>query len=410
MPGSRGGPTAGEPTNEPPMTLSQRRTLALVVTGFGAMLNLYAPQPVLPLLRDAFGVSAAVAATTVTATALAVALVGPFAGAASDAWGRRPVILVALAGVALPTLLCAFADSISMLIVLRFAQGLFIPAAFAAALAYASEEWPPGQRGRATTYYISSNIVGGFIGRVIGGVAAEFGDWHMAFLVLGAANVVCAVVVALTLPASRQSATDTRLGRAIAQMPRHLADPMLLSAFVVGFCILFAMVTAFTYVNFHLAEPPWSLGPGALSWLFCSYLVGVILLAVSGRLIDTLGPRIAVMIAAGIAVIGGLCLLATPLWVIALGLVLLCLGTFVCQSATTRFVGANAVEGRSAAAGLYLAFYYGGGALGAVLPGFAFQRWGWTSSVAIMLCAEFLIITIAAIAWRRAEGRPAVAT
>jgi MFS transporter, YNFM family, putative membrane transport protein len=41
---------------------------------------------------------------------------------------------------------------------------------------------------------------------------------------------------------------------------RLLATPGLPAAFGVGFCILFAFVGTFTYVNFVLARPPLGLG------------------------------------------------------------------------------------------------------------------------------------------------------
>ena len=41
---------------------------------------------------------------------------------------------------------------------------------------------------------------------------------------------------------------------------RHLATPGLPAAFGVGFCILFAFVGTFSYMNFVLARPPIGLG------------------------------------------------------------------------------------------------------------------------------------------------------
>ncbi|WP_167858600.1 MFS transporter [Methylobacterium nonmethylotrophicum] len=386
-----------------------RRRAGLSAAGFGAMLNLYACQPILPDLQRAFGVSPARAALTVTATAAAVALVAPVAGAVSDAAGRKPTIVAALALIALPSLACALAPSLDVLICLRFLQGLFMPAAFAACLAYASEEWPPALRGRATTLYVTANITGGFLGRVIGGLAAEWGDWHAAFLVLGLANLLAALAVAMLLPRSRGAPAATGFGTAVAAMPRHLGNPALLSAFAVGFAVLFCLAGVFTYVNYHLAAAPFGLSAGELSWLFGTYLVGLLILPVSGRWIDRFGPRRAILLAIAGSALGGGLTLAPTLWVIVPALVLVCLGAFVCQAAATAFVGRGAAHHRSAAAGLYLGFYYAGGAAGAFLPGFAYARLGWPGVVAVVLAVEAAAALLVYSAWRDPAPEPRLA-
>jgi hypothetical protein len=46
----------------------------------------------------------------------------------------------------------------------------------------------------------------------------------------------------------------------IAAMIEHWRNPRLRAAFGIGFCILFAFIGTFTYVNFVLVRPPLSLG------------------------------------------------------------------------------------------------------------------------------------------------------
>ena len=56
--------------------------------GFFAFLNVYSMQSVLPLVMDDFEASPVQAGATVGATVLAVALVSPYMGMLSDAFGR----------------------------------------------------------------------------------------------------------------------------------------------------------------------------------------------------------------------------------------------------------------------------------------------------------------------------------
>ncbi len=76
------------------------------------------------------------------------------------------------------------------------------------------------------------------------------------------------------------------------------------------------------------------------------------------------------------------------------------------QAAATAFVGRSATHHRSAAAGLYLGFYYAGGAAGAFLPGYAFARFGWPGCVALVLAVGAAAALLVRSGWR--EPAPAL--
>ncbi len=375
-----------------------------MVAGFCSMINLYAPQAILPLLSERFSAPPVRVALTVTATALAVGLIAPIAGAFSDAKGRKPVIMAGLFLTAWPTLACALVPTLDLLILFRFLQGLFMPAVFVATLAYVTEESAPSERGRASALYVTSNVMGGFAGRMIGSAAVEWGDWHMAFVTLALLNLIGAGLVRRLMPPSRNFKGSAGFATSVASIPRHLRNSQLLSCFVVGFGVLFSQVAVFTYLTFHLAGPPFSYGPLVLGGLFISYLVGAAATPFSGRLIDRFGHRRVLGGATLVASLGiGLTLLPA-LAVILIGLSLLCLAMFLCQSVTTGYVGLAATRDRSAAAGLYLAFYYSGGAVGAFLPGFAYLRGGWTACALLAVIVQACVGALATYAWRETPG------
>jgi len=115
---------------------------ALFVTGFGAFLNLYATQPLLPGFRQLFRTSEVMASLTVSAPVLAVATVAPVVGVLADAVGRKRVIVAAMLALAFPTALAGTSAGLGELIAWRFLQGVFIPGIIAVSIAYISEESP----------------------------------------------------------------------------------------------------------------------------------------------------------------------------------------------------------------------------------------------------------------------------
>ena len=74
-------------------------------------------------------------------------------------------------------------------------------------------------------------------------------------------------------------------------------------------------------------------------------------------------------------------------------------GVFACQAAASSYVGKAAGKARSSAAGLYVAFYYLGGGLGSILPGFFWDQTGWLGCVVLILCLQTVILLIAYKLW-----------
>src|SRR6202789_2461846 len=252
------------------------RALAIATAGFSAFVNLYSPQSLLPELARGFGVGAGDISTLMTATTAASALTAPFTGALADVFGRKRLITAAGFAVVVPTLLMMFADSVTQLAILRFVQGLLLPPIFTVAVAYVGDEWPPAEVPRVAGLFISGSSVGGFCGRFVTGAVADLFGWRASFLAVALLTLLGALIVTLALPRERSFVRSGGLLASARQMLAHLRNPRLLAIYAVGFGVLFNFVGAFTYVNFHLAAPPYLFSSSLLGALFATYLAGSI--------------------------------------------------------------------------------------------------------------------------------------
>lgn len=268
----------------------------------------------------------------------------------------------------------------------------------AVAIAYLGEAWEGGV-GRALAALVAGNVVGGFAGRVLAGVTAERWGWRAAFLALGAVTLAGAIGVWRWLPeAARRGTQAPRGARDLRERVGALLRPGLVATYAVGFNVLFSLVATFTCVAFYLAEPPFQLGAGALSWMFVVYLAGAVVTPFAGRWIDVAGPRRTLLVATGCGLAGAAITLAPRLWTVAMGLVLCCSAAFVSQSASTSFLHRIAPrDAVASASGVYISSYYVGGSAGGIFPVFAFQAGGWPACV-LVICAVQLVTV--AIAWR----------
>src|SRR6476660_6750517 len=71
----------------------RRSVLPVVLAGFTAFLNLYATQPLLPLLMRVFNATHFAVSLTVTASTMGVAIAAPIVGRLADLIGRQRVII-----------------------------------------------------------------------------------------------------------------------------------------------------------------------------------------------------------------------------------------------------------------------------------------------------------------------------
>jgi YNFM family putative membrane transporter len=374
--------------------------LPVVLAGFCAFLTLFAPQPILPLLADVFHTSNVMISLMVTASTLGVAMAAPLIGQMADRVGRKRVIVLSAATLGVATLLTATSTNLSALLFWRFIQGVATPGVFSVTTAYVHDEWPPARAASAISAYVSGTIVGGFSGRVIAGFAAGRFGWRWAFIALGCISLSIAAYLWARLPPARKFALPKTPVPLIEGLAEHLRNKPLVAAYLVGSCVLFSITALFTYVAFHLAAPPFSLGPGPLGSIFAVYLVGAAVTPLAGRRIDKERSHKKMLLrAAALGTVGALVTLIPNLWAVIAGMAIASTGVFIAQASTTTFVGVAAKQNRALALGLYVTFYYAGGSLGGTAPGWLWQTFGWPGCVALVVAVQMVIAGVAMVSW-----------
>ena len=356
---------------------SQRAVLAVLYTGTAAVYaDMYIAQPILPLLSRAFAIRPATAGLSVSVVVLAIALASSVYGLLSDAVGRKSVMVWSCLLLTIPTLLCAVAPSFPLLLLARGVQGLLIPGLSGVAVAYLGDRFSGAELGGIVGRYVGASVAGSLTGRVLSGFVADHFSWRAPFAAFAVVTLVAAVAMARVLPQDRIVGTVQWRG-AYGGMFNHFRNRQLLGAFLIGGTLFFAYIGIFTYLPYYLIGAPFHLSTGLVSSVYIVYLTGVITSPLAGRLAHRMTrPAILAMgmVIAGIGIAGTL---VVSLPVIVVSLIVLCGGMFVAQSTAPTFVNLTAREAKGSASALYLAFYYTGATFGSVLPGFAWQAWGW---------------------------------
>jgi len=370
---------------------------ALLLAGFATFASLYDVQPLLPALSAQFGVAPATASLALSASTIALAAALFVAGSLSESLGRKLPIVASLGLSSAITFLCALVPNFSSLLALRLFEGIAISGVPAIAMAYISEEVAPEALGSSMGLYVAGTALGGMSGRFVVGVVADHAGWRASLMAIALVGVVCAVAVALVLPASRNFTPQRQSALEHVRAYRaHTMDAGLPWLYATSFIIMGAFVTIYNYIGFRLIAPPFRLSQSAIGAIFVVYLLGGAASAIMGRLADRYGRRNVLWISEAIFLGGVLLTLSNDLVTIVAGIAILTVGFFGAHSVASSWVGRRARFNRAHATALYLFAYYLGSSVLGSLGGVVFGNAGWNGTViaVALILAVALVIAV----------------
>src|SRR3954471_2773334 len=149
--------------------------VVLVDTSFYAAIT-----PLLPDLTEQFGLSKSGAGLLAAGYPVGTLVGGLPGGVLAAKVGVRPTVLIGLALMVLSSIAVAFADSILVLDLARFVQGVGGAASWAGAMAWLAGAAPREKRGQMIGSAMGAGIAGALLGPVIG-VLADLAGFELVF-------------------------------------------------------------------------------------------------------------------------------------------------------------------------------------------------------------------------------------
>mgnify|MGYP006289054413 FL=1 len=383
----------------PPATSAglQASVFALVSAAFT---TIYITQPVLPVIQEAYHISAPRASLSISVVILGITLANLPFGALADRWSIRPIILAGGLMVVGGNAVCAAAASFPLLVAARFVQGLFIPALTTCLAAFLARRLPSHRLNVVMGTYVSATVAGGLGGRLLGGLFHPALNWRWAFVVAAGLVALACGVAWRGLP--REAAQRQRQTAPMGFL-QLVGQGALLKNFVVAFSAFFVFSSVFNYLPFYLAGPVFAAPTRTITLMYLAYLIGIVIGPLAGELSNRLGNGRTM--AAG-AVFFGLSLGGTlypALAAVVIGLVGICAGFFTVHAAAAGWLNRNLVSSRGRANSLYVLFYYAGGTCGITLGGMAYEVWAWPGVVGMGIA--MLLVPLVIGVWGAAAGQ-----
>ncbi len=151
-------------------SLEVRKLWVLLMAAFVDMIGYAMVFPLLPFYAVRLDGSAQVIGLMVASFSIAQVAASPLWGRFSDKWGRRPGLLIGLAGSSVAFLIFGFADSLWLLFVSRFAQGAS-GGTTGIMQAYIGDSVPPEDRAKALGWLSAATSAGVMVGPAIGSLS-----------------------------------------------------------------------------------------------------------------------------------------------------------------------------------------------------------------------------------------------
>lgn len=181
--------STGETTSKSSVLLVA--TFAAFLTPFlGSAVNLALPAIGKDMNASAIGLSWVISSFILSSAVFLL----PF-GHLADIKGRKKIFSLGILLFTISTFLIIFANSITVLIILRVVQGLASAMIFGTSLAIITSVFAPGERGKAMGINITAVYLGLTLGPVIGGLLTQYFGWRSIFAFLVPFGIISLVLI-----------------------------------------------------------------------------------------------------------------------------------------------------------------------------------------------------------------------
>jgi YNFM family putative membrane transporter len=367
-----------------------KKALLIIIYNIMVVLSvMYATQPLQPLLAEEFNI-------TMVQSSLFTAVIMFWLGIAPIIYGyilesisSKKMLLVASVILSFTNLILGFSTTFEMFLLARCIEGLVVPAILTSSMTILANIDKKNIQFNMSIY-VAATVFGGLVGRVMSGfIATEFG-WRVVFFSLS-----FALLVALFFIKNLKLDVNAKLTKAtLHDVLGILKDKRFVLIYFVMFSVFFVFAGLLNMMPFRMKELFGDVSEATIGLLYLGYGSGVIVALFSRKIVKFFGNEIKTMLIGGtFYTVMTLFFVSKNLTVIFTMMFLLCIGMFTVHSIATGLANSMKESQKGLTSGMYLTFYYIGGALGSIVPSMIYSRFGWENMITVFIVLLLCVFT-----------------
>ena len=369
----------------------KRLNLLIIVYCIIVVLSvMYATQPLQPLLAQKFQVSVTKASWFTAVIMLFLAISPIVYGYILEKACAKSMLFNSSLILLITNIFLAEVSSYKLFLFFRVCEALVIPAILTALMSILANIDKNNVRYNMAIY-VAATVFGGLLGRIFSGAIATTFSYEYVFYSLS-----LAIFVSLFFIKKLDFEGEASLAKpTIIDMTNILKDKRFLIVYLLMFCMFFVFAGVLNVLPFRLKDISSSINEFQISLLYLGYGIGVVVSLLSKKLVIRLkGELNTIIFGISIFLFVTILLIAKSITLLFLLLFLFCLGMFTVHSVSTGLANSIKKEQKSLTSGMYLTFYYLGGASGSFIPAIIYDKYGWNVMIYLLLFVLVLVFIV----------------
>lgn len=357
---------------------------------------MYATQPIQPLLAKQFNVSI-IKASQFTAVIMLFLAISPIIyGYILEKVNVKKMLINSSIILFITNIFLGLATSYELFLFFRVIEALIVPAILTSLMSILANIDKENIKFNMSIY-VASTVFGGLVGRIFSGFIATNLSYEFVFYSLSLAILVSIYFISKLSYEGEATISKPK----ITDVMEILKDKRFLIIYFLMFCVFFVFSGVLNILPFRVKEISSNVSEFQISLLYLGYGMGILISLNSSKIVKFFKNELNTILFGLIFFLFiTIFLIQENIIFIFLLIFLFCVGMFTVHTVSTGLANSMKESQKSLTSGMYLSFYYLGGALGSFLPSIIYEKFGW-NVVIYMFCIILLITFILVISKRK---------
>ncbi|MDX4028209.1 MFS transporter [Aliarcobacter skirrowii] len=367
-----------------------KSNLLIIIYGLIVTMSvMYATQPLQPLLATKFEV-------TITEASLFTAVILFFLAVAPIIYGyilekvcAKKMLINASIVLLITNIFLGLSNNYELFLFFRVCEALVIPAILTSLMSILANIDKDNIKFNMSIY-VAGTVFGGLVGRVFSGFIATTFSYEYVFYSLSFAIFISILLIKKLNFNGEANIIKPK----ISDVVNILKDRRFVIVYFVMFCIFFVFSGVLNVLPFRAKELSSDFSEFQIALLYLGYGMGILVSLNSKKIVNFFKGEINTILYATIFFIFTISsLFIENILYLFLLLFLVCIGMFTAHTVSTQLANSIQKSQKSLTSGMYLTFYYLGGATGSLVPSMIYKAFNWN----IMLIVFVILLLVVAL-------------